>query len=282
MGLRYGIANSSGQPSRSEAVEILRFAYEHGVRSFDTARAYGDSEAVIGEFIARHRPADIRIATKLKLSDTPHELIDSLERSLDALGIESVDVLMFHRWADRMHAAALGPLRHRFGRLGVSVVDKDEALEAICDSEIRFIQIPCNLLDWRWRDPAWERLRAARPDVEIQCRSILLQGVLSDGANPPALAQKFPLARLLERVDDLAKEFEMPGRTALAFAYVNSLSWVENIVFGVDRQDQLQYNLALLDGNVLLSAEAMTEIATAFSEESVPETLIQPHLWGLN
>lgn len=281
LGLPYGIANASGQLSRSEAVEILRFAYEHGVRSFDTARAYGDSEAVISEFIAKHRPAEIQIATKLKPSQTPLELIESFEKSLDALGVESVDVLMFHRWANRVHASALEPFRDRFGRLGVSVLDKDEAVEAIRDSEIRFIQIPCNLLDWRWRDPEWARLCVVRPDVEIQCRSILLQGVLSDGADPPALAEKFPLARLLGRVDGLAKKFGMPGRTALAFAYVNSLSWIQNIVFGVDRQDQLQYNLSLLDGNALLSPEAMTEVAAAFSEESVPETLLQPHLWGI-
>ena len=36
-GVDYGIANTSGRPSRKEVFQILDLAWDKGVRSFDTA-----------------------------------------------------------------------------------------------------------------------------------------------------------------------------------------------------------------------------------------------------
>jgi aryl-alcohol dehydrogenase-like predicted oxidoreductase len=67
LGQAYGIANTTGQPSREDSYKILQTAYEQGLRSFDTARAYGDSETVIGEWIKEFAPSreTYRLATKL-------------------------------------------------------------------------------------------------------------------------------------------------------------------------------------------------------------------------
>src|SRR6185369_12682558 len=48
-GMNYGIANRSGQPSRSEVSAILELAGTNGVDLIDTANLYGESELVIGE-----------------------------------------------------------------------------------------------------------------------------------------------------------------------------------------------------------------------------------------
>ena len=62
-GLAYGIANRQGRPTPQEVGEILARARAAGVTTLDTARAYGDSEGVIGEFIGD--APDWRIVTKL-------------------------------------------------------------------------------------------------------------------------------------------------------------------------------------------------------------------------
>lgn len=48
-GLDYGISNHLGKTGASEAGKILQFAWDKGIRTLDTARAYGDSEIVIGQ-----------------------------------------------------------------------------------------------------------------------------------------------------------------------------------------------------------------------------------------
>ena len=48
-GQNYGIANSTGQMSRSEVEKILELARLKGINTLDTAIAYGESENVLGK-----------------------------------------------------------------------------------------------------------------------------------------------------------------------------------------------------------------------------------------
>ncbi len=80
------------------AVRILRRAYEGGMRFFDTARAYSDSEEKMGEALSDLRD-DIFIATKTTAKD-PEEMKRQLDTSLKNLRTDHVDIYQFHM-ADR-------------------------------------------------------------------------------------------------------------------------------------------------------------------------------------
>ena len=58
LGLRYGIANRAGRPDDATAAALLDRAWDLGIRSFDTARAYGDAEARLGGWLGdgHHEP----------------------------------------------------------------------------------------------------------------------------------------------------------------------------------------------------------------------------------
>ena len=47
-GLNYGIANTDGKPAPERVRQILQTAYDNGIRTLDTAAAYGESETVLG------------------------------------------------------------------------------------------------------------------------------------------------------------------------------------------------------------------------------------------
>ena len=49
-GLDYGIANNTRKLCVKEIFDILEFAWENGVHSFDTAPCY-NSEKILGDFI---------------------------------------------------------------------------------------------------------------------------------------------------------------------------------------------------------------------------------------
>lgn len=53
LGLNYGIANTHGQPDEKKSNDMLLSAIENGITSFDTARGYGTSEDVLGNFFRK-------------------------------------------------------------------------------------------------------------------------------------------------------------------------------------------------------------------------------------
>lgn len=80
--------------SFEEAGDLIVRAFEGGMRFFDTARAYTDSEAKMGKVIAPFRD-QIYIATKT-MAKTPEAFWEDLETSLSQLGVDYVDIYQFH------------------------------------------------------------------------------------------------------------------------------------------------------------------------------------------
>lgn len=80
--------------SLDEAVKILHRAYEGGIRYFDTARAYTDSEEKLGAAFCNMRDK-IYIATKTTAT-TVEGFWKDLETSLKTLKTDYIDVYQFH------------------------------------------------------------------------------------------------------------------------------------------------------------------------------------------
>lgn len=78
-----------------EAIHILRKAYQGGMRFFDTARAYSDSEEKLGKAFCDIPREDIYIATKT-MAKTPEEFWKQLNTSLELLKTDYIDIYQFH------------------------------------------------------------------------------------------------------------------------------------------------------------------------------------------
>ena len=64
-GLDYGISNTQGITKPEEVRRILVLAQKQGIRTLDTAQAYGTSESVLGEVGVNQ----LEVVTKLRLSE---------------------------------------------------------------------------------------------------------------------------------------------------------------------------------------------------------------------
>jgi len=83
-------------PERSE--RVLATLLEHGINHIDTAAGYGDSELHLAPWMKRHR-ADFFLATKT--GDRTYDgARRSIERSLERLEVEQVDLLQLHNLVD--------------------------------------------------------------------------------------------------------------------------------------------------------------------------------------
>ena len=80
--------------SRQEAVKLIRRAYDGGIRFFDTARAYSDSEEKLGEALEGIRD-QVYIATKT-MAQNGEAFWKDLETSLKNLRTDHIDIYQFH------------------------------------------------------------------------------------------------------------------------------------------------------------------------------------------
>jgi aryl-alcohol dehydrogenase-like predicted oxidoreductase len=76
------------------ARETVALLLRHGVNHVDTAAAYGDSELALAPFLREHR-GEVFLATKTGARDGAGARA-SLERSLERLGVDRVDLIQLH------------------------------------------------------------------------------------------------------------------------------------------------------------------------------------------
>ncbi len=80
--------------SHEERVELVRYAYDQGVRHFDTSPVYMESEAILGEAL-KDRRRHVCLVTKVE-STEPEGVRASVERSLQTLQTDYLDILLIH------------------------------------------------------------------------------------------------------------------------------------------------------------------------------------------
>lgn len=137
----------------SVAVEILRRAYEGGIRFFDTARAYTDSEEKMGEAFDGMRDK-IVIATKT-MAKTPEKFWEDLNTSLKNLRTDYIDIYQFHcvnqcyapgdgtgMYECMLEAKAQGKIRH----IGVTAHKIEVAFDCVSSGLYETLQFPFSYL----------------------------------------------------------------------------------------------------------------------------------------
>ena len=135
--------------SEEYAAKLLRKAYDNGVRYFDTARGYSDSEKKIGIALSDVRE-HIFIATKTP-SSTAEGFWKDLHTSLELMKTDYIDVYQFHNpkfvpkpgdgtglYEAMLEAKAKGLIKH----IGITNHRPDVAMEAIESGLYETLQFP--------------------------------------------------------------------------------------------------------------------------------------------
>ena len=263
-GLSYGVANKTGRPEQAVVNDLIRTAISNGVQYLDTARAYDESEQAVGKAKAGGWASRVTVITKLSpLLDCPEDSDSDLVRvftersvyqSCHALGLEKLDILMLHR-AEHLtawHSSALDTLwklkeKGVINRIGVSVQTPDEALTALQFSDLSFIQIPFNILDYRWGQVIEKisETRKVRP-LTVHARSALLQGLLTtEKQSLWGKAHCENAAQIIDWLKEKANQNTNGDVISLCLRFVLSQEWINGLVMGVENREQLIHNLKI-------------------------------------
>lgn len=230
LGMAYGLPRSGGRANAAltddAARALVESAVAHGITTFDTAPAYGDSETRLGSALG----ARGHVWTKVASGDPSA----SLDASLARLARPRLELLQWHNWTaaladDRAWVAAWNRLRGdaRVARLGATTYGVADAVAAADSGLFDIVQCEFNLLV--------QGVVAAldgRP-IAVAVRSVLLQGALTDEgrALPPFPALEAGVAR--------ARDVARGQLTRLALRSALEHPAIDYVLVGIDREAQL-------------------------------------------
>jgi len=283
LGLPYGVANQTGKPDHAEAARILTAAWDGGIRTFDTAQGYGESEAIIGRFLAtRNDRSKAQVVTKLDPRADYGDagaVRDSVATSASALNVDRLYGLLLHHekqlegWEFGVGRALRscvtdGVVEH----LGVSVYTCHGALRALQADGIEIVQVPSNVLDRRFEEAGVFDV-AQDLGKTIFVRSVYLQGLLL--LEPKDLPRSMGFAEeTVELLACLAKQAEV-SPAELALWYARKAYPDARILFGAETCEQVLSNLDA--EQVSLPDEFIDRVRGLFA--NVDEKVLNPSLW---
>lgn len=253
LGMDYGIANEQGIPDDGHALQIIEFALSQGIHTFDTAQAYGKSEAVLGNILSFLKPAfPLKIVTKISPDIDhidPEQMRQALTGSLRRLKQKTIYGYMLHDekllslWNKGLKSILKGfQSEGLIKKIGISLYTPQKALECLGIDGIDLIQIPSNILDRRFSNMnIFESARNKNKTVFV--RSIFLQGLLL--MDPDKLSPEMDYAvPTLKKIDYHAKRTGLT-KQQLAMAYAKHAFQPSRIIVGIETLDQLKENLKL-------------------------------------
>lgn len=285
LGIPYGINNKSGMPSYEQSAKILQTAIDGGIVSFDTAKSYGKSEAVLGRFFDGN-PADKTLITKVEFNkETPADIKESLfskvRDSISVLGVSKLPLVLLHSesYLDKYGTYLTDALKELKAEglvqsVGISFSDKTKLMELTNPEIFDSVQIPANMFDNKEiLNGSIKTLSDA--GVAVYVRSVYLQGLFFMDAS--SLPQKIKSASFaLDKLHKLAADNNM-SMAALALSYMRGIEGITSLVLGCETPKQLTESLSLFD-MPLLNADIIDEI-NEISQQIEP-IVIRPWEWN--
>ncbi|MFG6519357.1 aldo/keto reductase [Sulfitobacter sp. 1A13496] len=270
-GIRYGTFNPAGKVPLDMASVMLNQAAVAGVKMLDTARAYGDAEAVLARTGAAERFDIVSKCPDLAQSSDPvAALRTAFETSCATLGVSRLYGYLLHNAEDLTRSGVwetLCELRDagRVARIGVSGYDAED-VRVLCNRfPLTLVQLPANVLD------SWYESVELPATLEVHVRSAFLQGFLL--SNPSKLPSHLaPWSATLEQFRvEAAEQGLTPVQAALAPLLASPS--IAQVAVGADSPAQLD--------DILQAAQALSGRAVpTFSPFSgVTKNLTDPRRW---
>jgi hypothetical protein len=241
-GINYGINKPKKKVLAFNEVEkIVRYAFRNGIKMFDVASDYGDSEKKLGK-ISKKFNLNLNIISKLPYKIKKSENIsvwfnNSLNNSLKMLNKKKLYGLHVHNpsfligkeknffYEKLLEARALG----KISKIGVSIYKERELEQIMSNFKIDIVQIPVNLFDRRFEKKGYLKY-LKNMGVEIHARSIFLKGLLLTNRS-----QRPNFFKVWEKLFLKLDKWKMIHKTNLVkicLDYVNSLKEVDRIIIG--------------------------------------------------
>ncbi len=277
-GLDYGISNAQGKSSTEEVCRILDCAAQHDITMLDSAPAYGDSEAVLGDSLVDNEIFNIVTKTPhFSTTNIEQELLTSFAKSLTDLRVNSVYGLLVHR-ADNLLSAqgnalwdAMQELKQlsKVKKIGVSVYTVEQMEKILASYNVDIVQLPINVFNQEFLVSGMLS-ELKKMNIEVHARSVFLQGLLLMNKLPKFLSR---YTDIFDYYNDKLTEFEL-SKQAAALGFVKHISSLDVILLGVANEMELKQDIQIYN-------EMNIDIRDFYQFACNDELLINPAKWKI-
>lgn len=239
IGMHYGINNKTVY-SRKDAENLIKYSFEKGFRRYDTAKAYGEAEVMIGEILESNID-EVFITTKLNHNINNDIISANLQilESLKNMKCNTIECVMFHSYKDLLKSPDVIDTIQKFKdrgvikSIGVSLYDELESEGVLKKfaSVIDVVQLPFNLLDNRHQS-YFKEYRDS--NISVTTRSVFLQGVFF----LPEKYLKESTKSYVLKLKEFSENLKIPIYE-MALSYVINTPEISNVVVGFDSKTQI-------------------------------------------
>lgn len=281
-----------GDIAETDAVDLLRYAFDNGVTYYDTADQYGGgrAERLLGEAFSAQRDRVI-IATKLGFELDSDGWIshgwehpafnvsrayirEAVEGSLSRLRRDVIDIYQFHApppaaaWDEAFGAMEELKAEGKIRFYGLCLGSEADALKAIAETSISSLMLTYNILTQGMADPVMKT--AHENGIAVVVRQPLSSGLLSGNLTPDTVFAENDYRKTWPRekfLADLAKVEEIKAivsdeaRTLpqAALQFILSHPAVCSVVPGMMTRTQVDDGVAA-SGATSLSAAVLQQL----------------------
>jgi len=252
-----------------EAVELVRRAVQQGIRLFDTAPSYGLSENRMGlalrtipreQFVLETKLGLVREGKVLRYNQPFGSVRQSLEESLERLGMDSVDIFLIHD-PDRFYEDALKIVYPQLVSLREEGIVKaigvgmnhwemlDDFLHET-DCDVFMLAHRYTLLE---HDSLEFLNRCQERGVSIHLAGVYQSGILATGANFGAkyIYHDAPdeICNKVGQIEAVCECYDVPIRAAaIQFAWAHPA--VTSVVVGMSKQEEIFDNIGAMNMSI--------------------------------
>ncbi len=285
-GLNYGINNKAGQPSNDLVFEILDLAYKHNIKFLDTASAYGNSEEILGAYQSKYKDQKrFNIISKLpptiqeiQFTDVKAEVYKAAEASLKKLNLSKLNGYLLHNPSHLYQKEIMDALNHLKSdglveHIGVSIYEPEDALYAVENNLVDYIQIPYNVFDQRLDVTDFFK-HTKEKNIKVFARSAYLQGLLM--MNVDDIPLYLDIAKpYVKEFENLVNQYGL-DRARVAVQYVYQNKNIDYWVFSVDNVKHLLENIEIVNSEPLEEA-CIATLKKSF--RTIESRILMPNLW---
>jgi aryl-alcohol dehydrogenase-like predicted oxidoreductase len=280
-GMKYGLDCTQVQPQ--EINDLLIFSQSLGIDRIDTARGYGDSEAILGNHAELLK--DSSLITKLSVRNLHDvsEVIEQLKDSLKRMNRSKIHCVLLHdtyacleqahtlkNFVRSMEHALKEGLIETYGYSIYGIYE----LEALLKLKLPILnlQVPENVLDRRLKDSDILQNLSENGCI-IYVRSLFLQGILANSNWKSKSFFNHELRGFMRIFESLCRDLGL-SPSAVVLKYFRSLSWANYAVLGCENVEQLRENHKSIN-----SSELASEVFSSLPQ--LPPHLVDPRKWNL-
>ena len=272
-GMKYGIANTKGQVTEKEAIEIIRVAKLNNIDTIDTAISYNESEGCLGNIgVLNFKTITKLPSLPLGISDPDEWIYQQIEASLKRLKLKKLYGLLLHSSEQFVNPSIRLVLKNlkeckKVKKIGVSIYSPDELDRIPIEEGIDIVQAPLNLVDQRLVSSGWLKILHDNK-IEVHTRSAFLQGLL---VMPRILIpdQFSKWDNIWDTWHDWLKLNDISAVQG-CLNFVLSFPEINKVIVGVDTVDQFKH---------LIKASSSPNCSYSVDIISNDKTLINPYLW---